>query len=418
MKLFSWAQKKLLLTHSSDKHQLHAGGSLDIRRHNYPSNHEQVEVRAKPSSSTHAEVLTIGTLGIGNLLSLKKQEEEEEEEEEEKDEEKDDDDDGGEQVVHYVSPIAERLSPKRESMSSNRDSVSSNRESVSSVDIQKLQEELQKILYFNLGQEGQPPCTATGSRSSVNGGKGKARKQNARRADDCNNVHDSARESHVGSTEKKPVRQLLPLRNFLEMPMDTVTTTRTHNGEAGSPCKLLNKQHYRLLMQSLKSRWLHCSAPTHVSVPTRVCIPAPLFEKLMKPNVKETMPQRGSTMDKALCLLRRVTKRGPNGWRLRNKKANANMDKMHVGIQDTDEEESLNWAISRSYRGSERFICYITNSIAKIDMDDQPKNCQYENGLPLLLKEDGNKEARLLTCPLLGNESWVNTDDEYFVLEL
>ncbi|MCO5594366.1 hypothetical protein L7F22_048396 [Adiantum nelumboides] len=421
MKLFSWAQKKLpSFNHSSDKNQPNAGRLSDIRRQFHACDEN---IQSTGRRDTHAEVLTIGTLGIGNLLSLGKDKDEEEQEEDHYNEYDED------EVAHCGSPSADLLSPPRKSTSSNRElislhreSVSSNRESVSSIDIQKLQEELQKILYFKLGQQA---GTGVASSTAIKGGfsanisaacrggkKSKAGKQKlASRGD-----------SRDG--EGKSVRELLPLHSFLEVPMDRVSYRSRSKGGAGEWgfYKLLcTKRHYLLLMQSLKSRLLH-----YVAMPTvQINIPPPLFESLVSCNkptsqveLKERLPL--TTMDKAHHLFQKVTKKAAKGWKRRHPNADHDNERLHTFVDPKDEEESLNWAISRSHRGSERFINYITNTLAQIDKkgysaieENQQQGQQYDYAL-LQCQEGGNIQGRL--CNL--NESWINTDDEYLVLEL
>ncbi|KAI5076533.1 hypothetical protein GOP47_0008598 [Adiantum capillus-veneris] len=312
MKLFSWAQNKLLpYNHGSNKHvQPNTGRLSDIRRQFLASDNQSGHSQAKANNETpvYSEVLTIGTLGMGNLLNFSREKEEEEEEEETEDEQ-DSDVENDDEVAHYISPIVDPLSPTRESMSSNRESLSSNRESVSSMDIQKLQEELQKILYFKIGQAARDqarPSASKGSSTACNGSRVKeARKGKARR---------EGNEGYGKESGKKNMRELMPLHNFLEMPMDTILSKSKSKSKGGGGeqglYKLLTKRHYWLLMQSLKSRLLHS---------THITIPPPLFESLVH-----------KSSSKAFHLLQKLKKRVPNGWTNWNGKAEANNERPHI----------------------------------------------------------------------------------------
>mgnify|MGYP006957849550 FL=1 len=212
----------------------------------------------------NVEILTIGTLGVGDLLSVHYNSNGEKDYNSSDNEVEDDCDDYDEDkglVQCNGSPC---------------DSPLIARASISSVDIQKLQEELQRILYFKLGD------TSKGIEGDIHRNN-VTRKHNRKRKD--HKKHNSnnllIRDSSHGVLNGNNNRGVFPLQNFLEMPVDNISSSSTSNTRS-SP--VFMKQ---WLLQSIRSKALHCSVPT---LTLGRVIPTFVLEKLIKSRAKEISP--------------------------------------------------------------------------------------------------------------------------------
>lgn len=392
MKLLIWAHKKLLPSTALRSTQHNADHLNGVSRSEWTSAGER-------GGSNHAEVLTIGTLGMCNLFSREEEEQGAEEvgavEEE-----------GGHTMSQAMADLAslnpQSLSSIRAPTSSNRAAVSSNRQSVSPVDIRKLQDELQKILYSKLGHD---EHEGGGQESK----KAKAKKQKRQRnAEGCYNQYIQLSHAngklHVPNSERGSMRELtLPHHNFLEMPIDHIHYT---SSSARPPYyKFLYSTQYVLLMQSLKNTFLHYTSPTRVKFSTS------LFEKLVKPKINKDL-HHGSSMDKMLHLLRK---------RLNKRLFRRSKNCQEVVVEE-EEEKRLNWALAKSARENDKFISYIasimehTETNTKFFINEEYTSCYPHQ--PTTREEGSRPQLVLPTSRSLRNECWIETDNEYLVLEL
>lgn len=372
MKLFSWAHRKLPHNLSLEKKTvINAEGFFEA-----PKASDE-DLQASTNKETpDIEILTIGTLGMGNLLNMHAKDDDGDDAE---DDHTHDDEEEKHELAPNVSPNRASASPNRalaspnrESASPNRESVSSNRESVSSVDMQKLQEELQKILYFKLGG----PCKSEKSTT----------REGSRRKKDNNNSNTNYNDSSKSNDGRSHVQGerggAFPLHNFLEMPMDALPPPAA---------PLMHKKQWSL--QSFRRKFLH-----HFSSATRVRVSPSLFEKLMKP--KASLHHHGSKAEKLFQLLRRMS-------------ASHKRRKNYEGSEENEDDDRLKLALSRS-RGSERFIDYVSKVADFADHQNQLIiHCTSST-----LAADREGQVQIMLNSPSANECWIKTDDEYLVLEL
>ncbi|KAH6556205.1 hypothetical protein KP509_1Z197800 [Ceratopteris richardii] len=424
---------------------------------------EREESRTFSVDQGHSEIFRIGTLGVGDLLTRNNEEAERSEDEEEEDEfsvEYEEDGFGGmQEKVQFVQENSEgaeglgeegghrlfRTSSGTDSSMSLRRSTSSSCESEASLDIQKLQEELRQILHFQPVPEKQQAKASRKRSAPIEARNTKPNNFSS----DINVVDDANAFAHLSrsrqnskvdgrNTSSKPsgkaAGQLvgIPARQiFPEMSVDAPMKAIISNSDCQSLSSIsmnsnvnhclskaheysssLRRKHYSLLMQSIRSKMLHSTAPTHVNTA------APIYESLLKANGGYDLPQRNSTISKVVNICRRVVKRRSNVARKRRKELGSYEQTKPVSWYSLyDEKENPNWAIAKSHGGSERFIDYITNILAQMDNmnDTYPLSCERRSFSHEINRRDDDVQdhinaKRYAKSPI--SESWIDTDDE------
>ncbi|KAH7432036.1 hypothetical protein KP509_07G005200 [Ceratopteris richardii] len=433
MKFLSWASKKLLSSNGIHDNQFH--GSSDFYAREGKINEiiagqqqfvmciEQEESRTFSVDQGHSEIFRIGTLGVGDLLTRNSKEAETSEDEEDEDEfivqYEEDGCEGMQERLQVEQEYSEgaagsaeegglyRTSSGTESSMSSRRSTSSSCESEASFDIQKLQEEMRQILHFQPVPEKQQPKASTKRSTSI-----EFRKTKQNNLSSENNVVDDANAlahlSRSSQNTKVDGRNASSKQNS----KGNNSLSKAQNESSTS----LRRKHCSLLMQSIRSKILNSTAPTHVN------IARPIFESLLKANGGYDLPQQSSTISKVVNLCRRIVNRKRNVARKRWKHLASYDHTEHVSWYNLDAEKEIpNWAIAKSHRGSERFIDYITNILAQMDNMNEPhtlsgdrRSFSHEINRYNDDVHAHNNAKRSAETSIPYSESWIDTDDESF----